>query len=111
MFKNETFNRGCKFPNLCGGVPGTYCWHDCKNIDLPDSFIVEDDLSATRFEREIKKLYGKDNGYSAALWQMSGLEKVHLFAIKYGKTEEEAKENLRQYLLETGIGQAFYKSK
>lgn len=65
--------------------------------NLPNSMIIGD----TKFELFTAQFLGKEAGFSAGLWQMKGRDKEHLFAIKYGKTEQEAKDNLKNYLIKT----------
>ena len=62
---------------------------------LPYSFIVGD----RRYEVFISQFLGKEGGYSAGVWEMNGDKKEHLYCIQYGKTELEAKANLKKYLL------------
>lgn len=63
---------------------------------IPNNFVTD---IGTRCEFEAGKM---SNGeHSAMLWQTNpaGTKKIHLIDIKYGKTAEEAKENLKKSLL------------
>jgi hypothetical protein len=62
---------------------------------LPNSMIIKD----RRYEISVSQFLGKQGGYSCGLWEMNGTERVHLYSITYGATEDEAKENMKQRIL------------
>ncbi len=72
-----------------------------------ESLIIND----VRWELEVKPTLGRqlimdEHYYYCAMWQTQGTKRIHLYSIKYGKTENEARSAMDetiQRLLEKNI--------